>query len=228
MTRHWLSTFGVVAVAGSVAIAAACGGDNSLGPTVPASVAAASGDSQTVLVGNRSSAPLVAVVKNSSGAPLPNVTVNWSVTSGGGSLSDVTTTTDANGQAQTTYRSGAIADTVKVTASTGERSHAFTIDLAADTVAILSALQGNGSAALVGYPLTIIAKAADRFGNVIPGVAVNWSSTGGTLLATTATTDSIGRATNVITVGPNAGNYTVTASSRFNTVTFTVTALSSP
>lgn len=227
MTRYALRLVAIASIGSAIVAAAACG-DHTLGPTVPDSISAASGDSQSILVGNRSSAPLVAVVKNSSGSPLPNVTVNWSVTSGGGSLSSITTTTDANGQAQTTYLSGAIADTVKVTASTGERAHAFTIKLLADTVAILSALQGNGSAAVVGYPLTVIAKATDRFGNPIQGVAVDWSSSGGTLQTTSATTDSVGRASNVITVGPNAGDYTVTASSRFNTITFTVTAIASP
>jgi hypothetical protein len=227
MMRHALRLLVVTGIAGAVAAAAGCG-DHPLGPNVPDSVTAASGDSQTILVGNRSSAPLVAVVKNSSGTPLPGVNVNWTVTSGGGSLTALSTTTDANGQVQTTYLSGAFADTVKVSASTGDRSHLFTIKLLADTVAILTPLQGNGSAALVGYPLTVIAKAADRFGNPIKGVAIDWSASGGTLQTTSATTDSVGRASNVITVGPDAGNYTVTASSRFNTITFTVTAIATP
>lgn len=225
MKRPALRLLGVACVS-SIIAAAACH-DHPLGPTVPNSVSAASGDSQQVLVGDRASAPLVAVVKNSSGTPLPNVTVNWAVSAGGGSLTDVSTTTDANGQAQTTYLSGAIADTVKVSASTGERAHLFTLKLLADTVAVLSPLQGNGAAAIVGYPLTVIAEATDRFGNVIPGVAVTWSASGGTLQNASAVTDSIGRATNVITVGPNAGDYTVTAASRFNTITFTVTAIDS-
>lgn len=227
MTRPALRLSCVLGLAGAVVIAAACS-DHSTAPTVPASVSAVAGDSQTILVGNNASAPLVAVVKNTGGSPLPGVTVSWSVTSGGGSVSDVSTTTDANGRAQTTYLSGAIADTVKVTASTGGQAHAFTIRLLADTVAILSPLQGNGSAALVGYPLTVVARATDRFGNPIQGVAVDWTSSGGTLQSATATTDSIGRASNVITVGPNAGDYTVTASSRFNTITFTVTAIATP
>lgn len=226
MTRHSMRLLAMAGLVGAFVVADACS-DHPLSPTVPASVSAASGDSQSVLVGNRASVPLVAVVKNSSGSPLANVTVNWSVTSGGGSLSDLTTTTDANGQTQTTYFSGAVADTAKVSASTGDRAHLFTLKLLADTVALLSALQGDGAAAIVGYPLTVIAKATDRFGNVIPGVAVSWSSSGGTLQTTSAVTDSIGRATNVITVGPNAGDYTVTASSRYNSVTFTVTAIDS-
>jgi hypothetical protein len=227
MTRHATRLAVMGAIAGAVITAAACG-DHKLGPTVPDSVTAASGDSQTVLVGNRSSAPLVAVVRNSSGAPLANVPVDWAVTSGGGSLTDVTTTTDANGQTQTTYLSGALADTARVTALTGGRAHVFTIRLLADTAAILSALQGNGAAALVGFSLTVVAKATDRFGNAIQGVAVDWSTTGGTLDSTTATTDSLGQAKNRINVGPNAGDYTVTASSRFNSVNFTVTAIAPP
>ena len=75
----------------------ACGADKKLGPTVPAVVSVVSGDSQTVLVGNRPSAALIAAIKNSDGSPLPNVPVRWSVASGGGSLVTVVGTTDANG-----------------------------------------------------------------------------------------------------------------------------------
>jgi hypothetical protein len=216
----------VAALLGAAVFAAACG-DHSLGPNVPASVSRVAGDSQTVLVGNRPSAPLVAAVRNSDGSALPNVAVNWSVL-GGGSLTAVTTTTNANGEAQATYLSGAVVGTARVEAKAAGHAGTFTVFLAPDTIAILSAFGGNGSAALIGFPLALTARATDRFGNAVQGVAVSWSASGGTLQATSATTDSTGKATNAITVGPAAGNYTVTAASRFNTVTFTVTAIASP
>jgi hypothetical protein len=65
-----LSILRLAAFALAVAVVVACG-ESKLGPNVPASISRVSGDSQTLLVGNRASAPLVAVVKNSSGSPFP-------------------------------------------------------------------------------------------------------------------------------------------------------------
>lgn len=228
MTGARLRSLAATAVVLGAALSGGACHDKSLGPNVPASVSIAAGDSQTVLVGDRASQPLVAVVRNSDGAPLPNVTVNWSVASGGGSLSAVTSTTDADGKAQVVYLSGAIVDTTTVAATANGRRAVFTVLLAADTVAILSAYGGNGGAALVGFPLTLTARATDRFGNPVKDVVVDWSAPAGTLESTTATTDSTGQAKTVFTVGTTPGDYTVTAASRFNTVTFTVTAIQSP
>jgi hypothetical protein len=101
----------------------------------------------------------------------------------------------------------------------------FTLTIAADTIGSISAFGGDGSAALVGFQLTLIAKATDRFGNSISGVPVNWSTSGGILQLPNTTTDTAGKATDVITVGPDTGKVTIRASSRFNAITFTVTAL---
>ena len=211
---------------GAVATVAACG-DNKLGPSTPASVSKLSGDAQTLLVGNRPSAPLVAEIKNSDGSPLPNVPVAWAVTAGGGSLSAVVDTTDANGQVRNTYMSPALVATAKVTAAAAGQSATFAVNLAPDTVGTISAFGGNGAAALVGVPLTLTAMAADRFGNAIKGIDVTWSTSSGTLQVSSGVTDSTGKTTNVITVGPDTGKIDVTAASRFNNVTFTVHALPS-
>lgn len=206
----------------------ACG-DHKLGPNVPASVAASSGDNQTILAGNTASAPLVAVVKNSDGSTLPNVEVRWSVGSGGGSIQTVVDTTNANGQASTIYYSPAPAGTAKVSATAAGASHQFTMTIVADTnVGTLVAYGGDNAAALVGSPVTLTARATDRFGNVIKGVDVTWAASSGQLQATTGTTDSTGKTTNVITVGPDTGKVSITATSRFNAVTFTVSSLASP
>ena len=204
----------------------ACG-DKKIGPSVPASINIVSGDSQTLLAGNRASIPLVAAILNADGSPLPNVPVRWSVTSGGGSLETVVDTTDANGRASTIYRSPAIVGTATVTASAAQQGRPFTVLIVADTTGSLLAYGGNGAAALVGVPLTLTARATDRFGNPMSGVNVTWSSTSGQLQVTSGTTDSTGKTTNVITVGPDTGSVSIVATSRFNAVTFTVFALPS-
>jgi len=101
----------------------------------------------------------------------------------------------------------------------------FTLTVAADTVGTISACAGDGSAALVGFQLTLIAKATDRFGNAISGVGVSWSASSGILQFPNNATDSTGKATNVITVGPVTGKVAISATSWFNTITFTVSAL---
>ena len=202
----------------------ACG-DKKLGPSVPASVNIVSGDSQTLLAGNRASIPLVASIVNGDGSPLPNVPVRWSVTGGGGSLETVVDTTDANGHASTIYRSPALAGTATVTASAAQEGRQFTVLIVADTTGSLFAYGGNGAAALVGVPLTLTARATDRFGNPMSGVDVTWSASSGQLQLTSGTTDSTGKTTNVITVGPDTGSVSIVATSRFNSVTFTVFAL---
>jgi hypothetical protein len=219
-----LSILRLAAFALAVAVVVACG-ESKLGPNVPASISRVSGDSQTLLVGNRASAPLVAVVKNSSGSPLPNIPVRWSVVSGGGSLTTIVDTTDVNGQVSSTYLSAAIVATVKVAASTADQAAEFTVNLGPDTVGMITAAGGDGAAALVGNPLTLTARAIDRFGNAIKGVDITWTTSSGQLQVHTGTTDSTGKTTNVITVGPDTGRVAVIATSRFNSITFTVSAL---
>ncbi|HKW11893.1 MAG TPA: Ig-like domain-containing protein [Gemmatimonadaceae bacterium] len=219
-----LYAFRLALFAIAVAAVSACG-ESKLGPNVPASVSPASGDSQTILVGNHSSAPLIAVIKNSDGSPLPNIPVRWTVTSGGGSLLTLIDTTNANGEVSTTYLSPAVAGPAKVNAAASGRSTAFLITLAPDTVGTLIAFEGDGAAALVGFQLALVAKASDRFGNAIKGVDITWATNGGTLQLPTGVTDSLGRASNTITVGPDTGKVAITAASRFNTITFTVHSL---
>jgi hypothetical protein len=219
-----LSILRLAAFALAVAVVVACG-DSKLGPNVPASVSRVSGDSQTLLVGNRVSAPLVAVVKNSSGSPLSNIPVRWSVVSGGGSLTTIVDTTDVNGQVSSAYLSAAIVATAKVAASAADQAAEFTVTLLPDTVGMITAFGGDGAAALVGNPLTLTARAIDRFGNAIKGIDITWTTSSGQLQLQTATTDSTGKATNVITVGPDTGKVAVVATSRFNSITFTVSSL---
>ena len=206
------------------ALLGACG-DRKLGPNVPSSILLVSGDSQTVLAGDHATAPLVAQVNNTEGVPLPNVEVRWAVVSGGGSLLTLVDTTNANGQVLSTYLSPAVAGLAKVSAASGGAANTFFVTVAADTTGQLTAYAGDGAAALVGYQLTLVVKAVDRFGNPMQGVDVSWNTSSGLLQASSGVTDSTGKASNVVTVGPDTGKVSIVASSRFNAVTFNVSAL---
>jgi hypothetical protein len=66
-----------------------------------------SGDKQSGLAGSTLPSPLTVQVLDSNNNPLANVTVNFAVTSGGGSVIPVSTVTDVNGLASTNLTLGA-------------------------------------------------------------------------------------------------------------------------
>ena len=59
--------------------------------------------------------------------------------------------------------------------------------------------------------LTLSVKLGDAFANAIPGKTVNWVAAGGSISATTSTTDAGGVASVTYTLGKDAGTYTLTA-----------------
>lgn len=76
------------------------------GPPVPGGLSAVSGNSQFAVVSSPAANPLVVLVTDQNGSPLPNASVSWKVASGGGSVDDTTSTSDASGYARTTYTAG--------------------------------------------------------------------------------------------------------------------------
>lgn len=80
------------------------GGDN--GGAEPAAVAVVSGGGQSAKTQEALSQPFVVEVTDADGAPVADVSVNWSVTAGPGSISPSSSTTDAQGQASTTFTGG--------------------------------------------------------------------------------------------------------------------------
>ena len=96
-------------------LVAACGSDTTEPDPDPV-LAVASGSGQSGTVGQALASPLVVRVTRS-GAGLSGATVSWSVTSGGGTVSPATSTTDASGNASTTWTLGPTAGANMVQAS---------------------------------------------------------------------------------------------------------------
>lgn len=110
------------------AIIAACSGDSGTNPpppvppappaATPAAVQKSGGDGQSVRLGTTLPTELTVTVTTSTGAPVPNVDVQWTVGSGDGSVSSATTKTDAQGIAKVRWtlgnRQGAQAAQAKV------------------------------------------------------------------------------------------------------------------
>ena len=207
-----------------VAAIGACNLNDNTGPGATSAVAITAGDSQTILAGAHASPFVVKVTSN--GVPQSGVTVNWTTSNTKATLDPLTSTTDANGIAQTTY-SNTLAGKDTVRASTTTALVSFLVTIVTDTNSrALFAAGGNGSATLVGIGVVLTVKSADAFGNARPGVVVNFASDAGLLSKTTVTTDSSGIATTQFTPGPNTGTYTVHATAtNYAPVTFSVSAI---
>jgi Bacterial Ig-like domain (group 1) len=90
-----------------LALAFALGACNSAeGPPVPGGVTAVSGNSQFAVVSSPAANPLVVLVTDQNGSPLPDTPVAWTVTSGGGSVANALSNSDASGIATMTYTAG--------------------------------------------------------------------------------------------------------------------------
>lgn len=109
--RHWRSPRRVALLITLVA-ASAC----SLSTDVsgPAAIVRFSGDQQSAPTNTPLAAPLAVIVVTQFGERLRNVTVTWSIVSGGGTLSATSTPTDDSGIAEVNYTTGATAGLVVI------------------------------------------------------------------------------------------------------------------
>ena len=98
-----------------------------VGQATPDSLAKVSGDGQEGMVGEALAEPFVVSVLDEDGAAIAGAVVTFSVTAGGGTLSAITVTTDANGRARSTLTLGSEPGTNTVAATVaGLESETFT------------------------------------------------------------------------------------------------------
>ena len=203
----------------------------------PHSLTKVSGDGQEGLAGLALAAPFVVSVLDEDDEAVAGVVVTFSATAGGGILSATTATTDANGQATTTLTLvlGSDAETNTVAATVeGLEPETFTaIAVGQATPHSLAKVSGDGQEGTVDEALAepFVVSVLDEDDKAIAGAVVTFSVTagGGTLSATTATTDANGRAAARLTLGSDAGTNTVSATVEgLESVTFTATGQESP
>ena len=189
-----------------------------------------SGDEQQGPAGTALAAPVVVSVLDQNGSAFAGVVVTFSVTAGGGTLSSITAITDANGRARTTLTLGPEPGTNTVTATiAGLEPETFTATAVERISHSLTKVSGDSQEGSVGAALAapFVVSVLDQSGSALAGAVVSFSvATGeGTLSSTTVTTDANGRARTTLTLGPEPGTNTVTASvAGLRTVTFTATA----
>ena len=161
--------------------------------------------------------PFVVEVQDENGVAFEGVPVTFSVTAGDGTLSTTSTTTDANGRAESTLTLGPNpgANTVTVSVTGIQAQQTFNAEGIRIPLAfwIISGFDQKG---LIGeaLPKPIVVEMRDQSGEPLPGAQVTFAVTsgGGTLSVTSTTTDSDGRAESTLTLGPNPGPNSVTVS----------------
>lgn len=109
----------------------------------PVTLELRAGNNQTGQVGGNLANPLVVRVLDQHGNPVPGVTVNWAVASGGATLSSPTSQTDAQGQAQVVVTLPGAATTVTVDATVNGIASA--VSFTASAVSSFAVLSGGNN-----------------------------------------------------------------------------------
>ncbi len=172
----------------------------------------------------------VVEVRDQTDVPLSGVKVTFSVTSGGGTLSAIRATTDADGRAASRLTLGANlgTNTVVVTAAGILEQQAFKAEAMRIPLAfwIIFGIDQEG---LTGEALAnpFLVEVRDKSGESLPDVQVTFSVTrgGGMLSVGSAVTDANGRAESILTLGPSPGENTVRVAVEGIQETQTVTAI---
>jgi adhesin/invasin len=227
----WLGGRRAYLVLAALAAIGACSNDNnSVTPlTATAITANAATNGQTGAAGIALAQPVGVLVVDQNGAPLANATVNWAVESGGGSVASTTSVTDANGNATAVWTLGPTVGTDSLMASIAGGADAFiTATATAGPASAERITSGNPQTVTAGtVTAPLVVQVVDQFGNPVPNAMVTWAVTGGgTLSATTSTTDATGSTQVTLTTDAVPANYSVTATTgSIAPVAFTITAM---
>ena len=172
-------------------------------------VTVSSGSPQTTVISTAFTSPLVALVKDSSNNPLPNVTVTFTVPGGGASavLSSPTATTNAAGLASVTATANATAGsyTVAATIAGGGAPANFSLtNTAAGPLTVTTTTVPNGAVG-TAYSTTVLATGGTApytwSANGLPSPLVINSTTG----QITGTPTAVGSSNVTVTVNDTAG-----------------------
>lgn len=174
-----------------------------------------SGSGQSGTVGSSLPAPLVVRVEDDQENPVTGISIAWTVSEGGGAVSPSSSTTDAQGLAQTTWTLGTAAGQNTATASLGTASVPFSATGSAGTAFQLVRVSGmdQSGAAGTALPEPLVVVAADGYGNPVAGRTITWTVAAGrgSVSPATSVTDAAGRAQTVWTLGRFAGANAVNA-----------------
>ena len=204
-------------------------------PAAPSTVAINGGDNQSAAAGSLVTTAPSIIVKDRFNNPVPNVSVFFTVSQGGGSVTTSGASTNAQGIASATgWRLGNAVGVNRLTALALVNGAAgnpvtFTATGTAGAAAAITAGTSTTSTVNAGANVTPVpsVRLTDAQGNPVQGATVTFTgSAGSTVAGATQTTDANGVAAPTSwQLGTVAGNYTLTASSGTLTpLVFTSTA----
>ena len=185
----------------------------------PPSLDIVSGNNQSGSPGTQLPQPLTVVLRDANGLPLADRTITWQVTSGTGTVSPASSTTNIAGQTQTTLTLGATAGVVTVTATVAglpgavARFQATVVLMPMPSLDIVSGDNQSGSPGTqLPQPLTVVLRGIPDLG----GRTITWQVTSGTgtVSPASSTTNTAGQTQTTLTLGATAGVVTVTADPR--------------
>lgn len=197
-------------------ISAACGGGNDENRS-PSEVVVVSGNNQNGAAGAALAQPITVQVNDKGGDALKNVSVTFAVTSGGGNVQAATATTNASGQASTTWTVGNVAGAANSATASVEgvsTPASFNATVGAGPVAAVTVISGEAQSGAVGADLAnpIVVEARDAFNNPVAGAGVNWNPTNSSLHTSDGQTNAQGQASATWTLGLSASAaYSLTA-----------------
>jgi hypothetical protein len=227
------------------AILTACGGGNDGADIttatlskVVATVTVMDGNNQSATVGTELANALVALIKNSQGQPIPSQTVNFKVTSGGGSVFAGAATSDASGYVRERWTLGTVssAQTIEVRAvdSTGAavvfaQFNAIAHAGAPQSISITS-VDGQTAQQLQTLPILSKIVVKDAYGNPVAGIAVAYTaSNSGIAYPSAVTTNAAGEASTSWTLGLTVGQQNLAATvTGLTPITFVASATQAP
>jgi adhesin/invasin len=189
-------------------------------PAPGAALSIVSGDQQSDLIGSPLGQPLTVRVTDEFGSVVVGTAISWIPLRRSGSVATATSLSDGNGLASASYSLGTIAGVDSVRArlavsADSEVSVLFTARAIARGPSRIWFHAGASQTGTAGAKLAVAPEVfvGDAFDNPVPGISVNWSSTG--LLATfspiTSVTDPDGFARTNVTLPATAGTFAVVA-----------------
>ena len=216
--------------------AASCGSDSSTSPATSSSGDGSTSSSNGTNIAVDSAFAVRSTVVGTSlpakvrvtlnGTPVLGAAVTWTPATRSGTVSPTASLTDSTGYATTTWIVGDTVGTQTLTASITGASANLVADVAAGPAATLTKVTADSSAVVAGASLLLTVRTTDKFGNVVSGVPVTWSSSSGALSLTSTTTGASGQAEVAFTTTTTPGLATVTASVvGFGTATFKVVGM---
>lgn len=173
-------------------------------------------NTQTARISEQLAEPVGIRLTDSTGRALVDVPVSWTVLDGG-RIEAIDARTDSLGEARATWTLGRTAGVQRARVQIGRGRTVppatLTATALAGAPAVLSVVSGDGQRGPAGAPLPkqVVVKVSDAGGNAVADASVSLAASGGGLVDSLLTTDSLGVVSLRWTLGRAAGGQRLTA-----------------